>query len=275
MQYTIYGPEFVMFSAVARDAWHCPLHAHECFELLYVLEGRCRIVTHDGTHIAQPHDLVLFRPYQWHEETLLTKCYAVFCLRFPHEFVTEHQVPLPDPTVLPTVTPLPHSEMFQTILNRIISEYRRHDSYAAAMIGTYLFQFAVMLQRELQQQSMDRAYLQPQAAALQHILDQHITSTVSIHDLARQVHMSESHFSHQVKTLLGVPPQTYVRERRLARAQELLQSSSMTIEEIAIVLGYNEPTSFFRAFKRATGLTPGQFRQRVDSIPIWTTTVHH
>ena len=94
------------------------------------------------------------------------------------------------------------------------------------------------------------------------MLDQHVSSTASIRDLAQQVHMSESHFSHQVKALLGVAPKTYVREQRIARARELLHSTALSVEEIAALLGYDAPTSFFRAFKRVTGITPGEFRHR-------------
>jgi len=72
--------------------------------------------------------------------------------------------------------------------------------------------------------------------------------------------MSESHFSHQVKALLGVAPKTYVREQRIAHARELLHSTALSVEEIAALLGYDAPTSFFRAFKRVTGITPGEFR---------------
>jgi AraC family transcriptional activator of pobA len=264
MHHTVYGSEFVVYATAMRAAWHCPPHAHQCYELLYVLEGCCQIVTSSGTYIAQPHHLVLFRPYQWHEETMLTPLYAVVCLRFPSEFAAEHQIPFPDPSVLPTVTPLPESEVFRVLLDQIVAEYQRNDSYSAAMIGTYLFQFAVHVQRALQQQNpADAPAAHKQAACLQRLLDQHITSATSIRDLAHKVHMSESHFSHQVKALLGVAPKTYVREQRIARARELLRSTQLSIEEIATALGYDHPASFFRAFKRATGLTPSRFRQHM------------
>lgn len=267
MQHPVYGPEFVMYSTVTRTAWYCPPHAHECYEMLYVLDGRCQVITAAGVSIAAPNDLVLFRPYQWHEETMLTDVYAVVCLRFPGEFVIEHNVPLPDPTVLPTVTSLPHSDAFRNVLSQIVDEYQQNDGHTEAMIGTYLFQFAVLLQRALSHcGARGEPNARTQAAALQRLLDQHITSAVSLNDLARQVHMSESHFSHQVKALLGVAPKTYVRERRIARAQELLRSTSMSVEQIADALGYDAPSSFFRAFKRTTGLTPGQFRQRLDQV---------
>ncbi|MEN9935576.1 MAG: hypothetical protein RLZZ387_2155 [Chloroflexota bacterium] len=252
-----------MYSAVNRAEWRTAPHAHECYELLYVLEGRCRVETATGTFMAQPHHLVLFHPYQWHEETMLSDVYALVALRFPAEFAAEHHVPLPRPGELPPVIALPPTDEFRRILDRIVAEYQRRDSYAPAMIGSYLFQFAVLLQRALHERRAEAPSLQrAQEAGLRHLLDQHIASGAPIRDLARQVHMSESHFSHRVKALLGVSPRAYVRERRIARAMELLASTPMSIEEIAGALGYDQPPSFFRAFKRATGQTPGDFRRR-------------
>jgi AraC-like DNA-binding protein len=257
----IFDSELVAYAEVNGVNWHVAPHAHQCYELLYVLDGRCRILTDAGEDIAEPHSLVLFRPYQWHEEFNLTEAYAVICLRFPGELVAEHRVPLPGPAELPTVTRLPPTPEFRAILNAIIAEYQRRDSYSPPMIGTYLFQFAVLLRRMLGQRGLEaNLHAQAQVEGLRRLLDQHITSTTSIREMARQVHMSESHFSHQVKALLGVAPKTYVRERRIARAIDLLRATSLSVEEIAARLGYDAPTSFFRAFKRATGRTPGSFR---------------
>jgi AraC-like DNA-binding protein len=257
----IYESEFVAYAAVNGAAWHMPAHAHQCYELLYVLDGSCRIETDGGTYIVQPHDLILFRPYQRHEEFNLTNAYAVVCLRFPGEFVAEYRVPLPDPSELPTVTQLPPTPEFRSILDLIIAEHAKRDSFSAAMIGTYLFQFSVLLRRILSSRPAEATpYAQAQIDDLRRLLDQHITSASSIRDMARQVHMSESHFSHQVKALLGVAPKTYVREQRIARAIELLRATKLSVEEIALELGYDAPTSFFRAFKRTTGRTPGSYR---------------
>lgn len=257
----IYASEFTAYRAVNGGSWHVPPHAHQCYELLYIINGRCRIETSGATYYAEPHNLVLFRPYQCHEEFNLTEEYAVLCLRFPSEFVAQHRVPLPGPGELPTVTQLPSSPEFRAVLDAIVAEYQHSDSYSTAMIGTYLFQFAVLLRRVLGQRPEESSPReQAQVEILRRLLDQHITSAISIRDMARQVHMSESHFSHQVKALLGVAPKTYVREQRVARAIELLRSTDMSVEEIAFELGYDAPTSFFRAFKRATGRTPGSYR---------------
>ncbi len=84
-----------MYSGVSYADWRTTPHAHQCFELLYVLEGRCQINAPTGAYVAQPHDLIIFRPYQWHAETQLSSMYAVVCLRFPQEFLLEYHIPLP------------------------------------------------------------------------------------------------------------------------------------------------------------------------------------
>ncbi|HJZ50282.1 MAG TPA: helix-turn-helix domain-containing protein [Roseiflexaceae bacterium] len=263
LHHPVYRSEFTMYSAVSQEQWHCAPHAHECFELLYVLEGRCQIKTPTGDYISEPNDLIVFRPYQWHEETQLTRTYAVVCLRFPREFLAEYRIPLPEPSLLPTVVTLPRGDAFRAILERIVAEYEQRDAYSEAMIAAYMLQFAVLLRRALKQSDPGEPATVPmQATDLRRLLDQHVSSAASIRELAKQVHMSESHFSHQVKQLLGVAPKTYVREQRIARARELLHSTALSVEEIAALLGYDAPTSFFRAFKRVTGTTPGEFRHR-------------
>jgi AraC family transcriptional activator of pobA len=262
-QHPILASELVGYSQVNSNHWYCAPHAHQCFELLYVLEGQCRIETSTGTTIALPNSIVLFRPFQWHEETALTELYSVVCLRFPAELVNRYQIPLFTSPFLPTVTQLPADSRLYQIVEQIVEEFQTSDSFSLAMIGSYLVQLAVSLQRILASEQRLVSHNENQAAIFQRLLDAHVTQDVPLRDLACQLHMSESHFCHSVKEVLGVAPKTYLREQRIARAQVLLQSTSLSIEEIALCLGYDEPTSFFRAFKRATGMTPGVYRQQI------------
>src|SRR6476620_2098961 len=151
LQHPVFRSEFTMYSSVSQTGWHCAPHAHECFELLYVLEGRCQIKAPTGNYVAQANDLIVFRPYQWHEETQLTRTYAGVCLRFPREFLAEYRIPLPQPRLLPTVVTLPRGDALRAILDRIVAEYAQRDSYSEAMIAAYMLQFAVLLRRSLKQ----------------------------------------------------------------------------------------------------------------------------
>lgn len=61
-------------------------------------------------------------------------------------------------------------------------------------------------------------------------------------------------------TRMGVKFSVIVQEERIRLAKQALQWSDCSLDEIAFELGYSEQTSFGRAFKRATGMTPKSFR---------------
>ncbi|MCZ7598250.1 MAG: helix-turn-helix transcriptional regulator [Gammaproteobacteria bacterium] len=53
---------------------------------------------------------------------------------------------------------------------------------------------------------------------------------------------------------------------RIDEAKRLLETGDEPVESISQRVGYEDPTSFRRLFKRATGLTPGRYRQRYRKI---------
>jgi len=56
---------------------------------------------------------------------------------------------------------------------------------------------------------------------------------------------------------------TLVEEIRIAKALEYMENSTRSINDIALGLGYTEASSFTRAFRRWTGLSPREFRQHI------------
>ncbi len=76
--------------------------------------------------------------------------------------------------------------------------------------------------------------------------------------------VSPSRFAHLFKEEYGKSVHQYVTELRIARARLLLESTTMTVSEIAYEIGYQTPHHFYSIFKAITGLTPLQYR---DSAP--------
>jgi AraC family transcriptional regulator len=83
---------------------------------------------------------------------------------------------------------------------------------------------------------------------------------LSVADIARHLTMSESHFSHLFRQTVGVPPQRYVRDRRVERAKSLLRHSDLPMTEIAQSVGCSSCSHFSVLFHRTTGLTPRRYR---------------
>lgn len=86
----------------------------------------------------------------------------------------------------------------------------------------------------------------------------------SIDELARLASMSRSAFADRFVRLLGHPPATYVRGRRMHRAAHLLTETDLPIRRIANQVGYRSEAAFSRAFRRQHGVAPRGWRRRPD-----------
>jgi len=92
-------------------------------------------------------------------------------------------------------------------------------------------------------------------------IDQHLEDDLTISDLAQVAYLSEFHFARVFATTMGMPPQRYVSQRRLAAAKRMIGVGKLPLSEIAFRSGFSSQASFTRAFRRATNMTPGEFRQ--------------
>lgn len=69
-------------------------------------------------------------------------------------------------------------------------------------------------------------------------------------------------FKRRFQAATGYTPIEYVQTLRIEEAKQLLEATDMQTDEISSEIGYNDPASFRRLFKRITGITPARYRQR-------------
>jgi AraC family transcriptional regulator of arabinose operon len=79
-------------------------------------------------------------------------------------------------------------------------------------------------------------------------------------ELAKIAGMSASRFAHLFRRQVGVPPQQFVEQRRLMRAEQLLKHSSLSVKEISHDVGFRSPFYFSLRFKSRTGKSPRAYR---------------
>lgn len=85
---------------------------------------------------------------------------------------------------------------------------------------------------------------------------------VSLDDLAEKFFLSKPYLSKYIKEKSGMTFGDIVKKVRMKKARALLKSSSMTVENIALTVGYQNVEHFNRLFKKAYNITPVQFRNQ-------------
>lgn len=83
-----------------------------------------------------------------------------------------------------------------------------------------------------------------------------------IDDLAETMNMSRAVFYRKIKTFTGASPIDLVKEMRLKRALELLDTSSYSLSEVAYQSGFSSPQYFSRVFKEQMQCTPNEYKRR-------------
>lgn len=103
------------------------------------------------------------------------------------------------------------------------------------------------------------------ARRLRRVLDYmtaHLDDDVGLEDLAEAACFSTFHFTRVFSNTMGMPPHRYLSRMRLERAKTLLSLRVMPISQIALACCFSSQSNFTRAFVRATGLTPQDYRRQ-------------
>lgn len=89
----------------------------------------------------------------------------------------------------------------------------------------------------------------------------HFTEELTIKDIAEAAHISVSECTRCFKEYTDYSPYEYLIQYRISEAAALLLQSNQTVDNIAIKTGFNDTSSFIRAFKKRMGLTPLKYRK--------------
>jgi len=104
------------------------------------------------------------------------------------------------------------------------------------------------------------AIFDPQIGTALKAVHEQVNSPWTVESLAQEAGMSRSAFAARFKELLGQTPLDYVTEWRMQKAITLLPQHDKKLIDIAQSVGYESDAAFSKAFKRVTGLTPGEYR---------------
>jgi AraC-like DNA-binding protein len=140
--------------------------------------------------------------------------------------------------------------------------WAKKDKYYRTLCEAMLLEITVRIHQEdaLQRSSGKQVRMVQQVR--DYILE-YYREPLSIEELAQQAERNASHLITSFKKHYGMAPLEYMHRTRITKAEELLLSTNINIEEIAIELGYCDAAYFNRMFKKLTGMTPSAYRRQL------------
>jgi AraC family transcriptional regulator len=88
----------------------------------------------------------------------------------------------------------------------------------------------------------------------------HLSAEITLAELAQVAGVSKFHFARMFTRAVGVSPCRYLTRARLAAAMAEVAAGKSPLAQIALNARFSSQASFTRAFRRATGMTPGEYR---------------
>mgnify|MGYP005781163007 FL=1 len=108
----------------------------------------------------------------------------------------------------------------------------------------------------------DRNLARPLAETRRY-MEEHLDEPLTIPALSRRACLSATTFKEEFRRMYGLPVHTWLRQRRMERAAELLHTSGLSLETVAQAVGYSSVSQFAATFRRYYGVTPGKYRKNV------------
>lgn len=175
-----------------------------------------------------------------------------------------------DPVLLPLLAALPdacrledHREILQVLQElAALPPIRQADNMEAASLVLRLL--GLLRQRTATAQQINRGN-RAMLLETQSFIRSHLAEDLSLRRLAARARFSPAHFHRIFTAFFRQTPHDYVLTCRIEAAQAALRSDRCSLAELAASCGFSSQSHFTAQFKRATGMTPLQYRKAMLS----------
>ena len=107
---------------------------------------------------------------------------------------------------------------------------------------------------------MDRRFMDKLMELMEKNMD---NGELMVDDFVRELAVSRSVFFKKLKMLVGLAPIEFIKEMRIKRAVQLIETGEFNMTQISYMVGINDPRYFSKCFKQKFGMTPTEYRDRV------------
>jgi len=234
------------------------LHWHEHLELLYFTDGPTNVICGGETFTGQKNDLVIIDCNQLHS----TDEGSFFCLRINPSFFAD--------VSFESIILKPHISNDKTIrdcFEKIAEEYQKMSEGYDMEIKSLSYHLITHILRNYRLKDLSEYEILLQKNKVNKIRDvlEYISNNyhlkVTTKSLAEHFYLSEQYFCHLFKSQTKQSPMDYINKYRAEKASFLLKNTQHSITEIALAVGFDNPTYFSRVFRKYMKTTPSDYRK--------------
>ncbi|NHN28977.1 AraC family transcriptional regulator [Paenibacillus agricola] len=252
-------------------------HGHKGMEFMYIYQGKGNLMLDSRMHEFKSGHLICFQPFQLHriQQDITTDYIRSYVVFEPSLFDT-YLAPFP------VLRSFFHHMWKDQLSNQIFALDEEHPlvllyeelhercqkvpaASLAEEYGLFFVRFLCHLRPIWSEyDTIDCTSIRSLNHA-EHIMDwveKHYQEPFSIHELAKQLHLSPKHISSLFKQKTGGTITDYLMAKRLNQACLLLKTSSKPIGELCFECGFTNLSYFCQFFKKKMSITPYQYRKQ-------------
>ncbi len=235
---------------------HLPTHTHEKFCVCTILQGRMHEIGEHSARQFDPMTTVLHPAGEVHYDQFGPDGAHVVSLEFGQHWQERLR-----PYNAWLERPAQHENDFITWLGlKIHHEFQRFDAASPLAVEALALE---LLSRIVRAEKPQRDVHPPKwMKKIEEFLNEHFEDPITVEQLS---HIAGVHGVHLIRTFRkyhGITVGEYLRRRRIEFACRLLQSSELSVTQVAVQAGFYDQSHFTRAFRAMVGVTPGQFRSQ-------------
>lgn len=229
-----------------REAgWHHPAVEKPGHLLLHVEEGEMTVTVGESRTRLLPHSLYLIpRGTPYAVETAVGFLHTAFCFSLGKEETELLSLPS-------------HCESDGEIRRCL-------DSALAEGVTSLRAEIALLSALARIAENATREQDGPLVAECKRYLEEHLAKDVSLTALATHIGYTPPYVVKLFRRQCGITPMAYLAELRLAQSAAALADLTRSIREIALASGFPDANYFSRAFRRHYGVSPSEYRRRLD-----------
>jgi AraC-like DNA-binding protein len=229
-----------------------PAHQHTVWEAVYYRQGHLKVAMGEDIYNIEPGVLLITPPKTMHAEYART-AYANYFITV--DAVSAH----PWPRMCRD-----NSEgTIGRICANIVREWNMEGDERETLLALLVQQLDIEIRRTQKQQQLSLPEQLVLEAEL--IIQQRFTGDIRISEVAHDVGTSVSALRGYFVKYRGCSPKEYLQTVRVRSALDMLRNSTITLEHVASLCGYDSASHLTRYVKRMTGTSPGEFRTRMTA----------